>query len=62
MAGKRFIGNKLRDLVPKGENGYSDQGINLMSQLLFANPSRRITVDKALKHPWFGEAPLPCPE
>lgn len=62
MAGKRFVGCKLRDMLPKGENGYSDLAINLLTQLLIANPSRRITVDKALKHPWFNEEPLACPE
>lgn len=59
MAGKKFTGNKLREKIP---NGLSDQGINLLTQLLIPNPTRRITADKALKHPWFNEAPVMCKE
>jgi len=38
----------------------SDDGIDLLEQLLTYNPEKRITASNALKHPWFQEQPLPC--
>lgn len=31
----------------------SDDGVNLLTQMLTANPKKRITAKKALNHPWF---------
>lgn len=36
----------------------SDKGIDLMNRLLTFDPAKRITADKALRHPWFKELPL----
>jgi len=38
----------------------SDDGIDLLEQLLCYDPSKRITASTALKHPWFQEQPLAC--
>jgi cell division cycle 2-like protein len=47
--------NTLRDEFP----ALSDQGIDLLSRLLTYDPSKRITAEKALQHPYFREKPLP---
>lgn len=37
----------------------TDLGVDLMQKLLCYDPSRRLTAEEALKHPWFTESPLP---
>lgn len=39
-----------------------EAGLDLLSRLLTYDPSKRITSEKALAHPYFSQAPLPCPE
>ena len=36
----------------------SDDGIDLLEQMLIYDPSKRITAEEALRHPWFQETPL----
>lgn len=40
----------------------SDAGLDLLSRMLTYDPSKRITAEKALNHPYFQQDPLPCPE
>lgn len=47
--------NTLRDEFAS----LSDQGVDLLSRLLTYDPSKRITAEKALEHPYFREKPLP---
>ncbi|KAI5480188.1 cell division cycle 2-like protein [Pseudohyphozyma bogoriensis] len=37
----------------------SEQGLDLLSQLLAYDPEKRISAEEALKHPYFTESPLP---
>jgi cyclin-dependent kinase 10 len=39
----------------------SGAGLDLLSRLLAYDPARRITAAQAAIHPWFQEAPAPCP-
>lgn len=51
--------NRLREKFPlpgmshDGRNTLTAEGYALLSGLLQLDPSRRITADKALKHPWY---------
>jgi serine/threonine protein kinase len=40
----------------------TEMAIDLLGRLLCFDPSKRISADKALCHPFFFEYPLPCPE
>ncbi len=51
----KFKYNTLRDEFPD----LSESGIDLLSRLLTYDPSKRITAEKALAHPYFTESPLP---
>lgn len=53
MLGKKYPTNKLSEVMPKGEYGLSPEGVDLLKNLLTANPKKRITAKKALMHPWF---------
>ena len=35
----------------------SDLGLDLMLKMMAYDPSKRITAEEALKHPWFEEEP-----
>ncbi|KRX00029.1 Protein kinase-like domain [Pseudocohnilembus persalinus] len=48
--------NKLKEVIG---NSISEEGIDLLKQLLALDPARRITAAKALEHPWFKKMPLP---
>lgn len=56
--------NQLRKLFPAqallsgSQIALSDQGFDLLSRMLNANPDKRITADEALLHPYFAEHPL----
>ena len=51
--GKKKTESKLREAFTKGESNLSNEGVNLMSQMLSLNPNKRITAKKALCHVWF---------
>ncbi|XP_015882342.3 uncharacterized protein LOC107418181 isoform X1 [Ziziphus jujuba] len=55
--------NTLRKKFPAasftGSPVLSDLGFDLLSKLLTYDPEKRITVEDALNHDWFREAPLP---
>ena len=53
VMGKKYPTNKLAEVIPRGENGLDDKGVDLLKQLLTANPKKRITARKALGHIWF---------
>lgn len=38
----------------------SDLGLDLMQKMMVYDPSKRITAEEALRHPWFREEPLPA--
>lgn len=42
-----------------GRLAVSEMGLTLLRGLLCYNPSRRLTAEKALQHPWFKELPSP---
>jgi len=42
--------------------GLGREGVGLIARLLTYDPSKRITTEKAMKHPWFSEQPLPVDE
>ena len=45
--------------LSKDDNLYlSDLGLDLMLKMMTYDPSKRITAEEALKHPWFKEEPL----
>lgn len=58
---KNYVGDKLSERFPKPgpltDAPLSELGIDLLRQMLTLNPDQRITAAKALKHPWFDEAP-----
>lgn len=37
-----------------------DQFVDLISKMVVLDPSKRLTVDEALSHPYFSCAPFPC--
>lgn len=37
----------------------TDLGLDLMQQMMTYDPSKRISAEEALNHPWFREEPLP---
>ena len=39
----------------------SEAGVDLLGRMLCYDPARRITAAQAVRHPWFAEAPAPCP-
>lgn len=39
--------------MPKGEFGLSPEGVDLLKNLLVANPKKRWSAKKALTHLWF---------
>jgi cell division cycle 2-like protein len=53
--------NGLRKMFPvtgfSGRPTLSSSGFDLLSGLLSYEPSKRLTADAALRHPWFDEAP-----
>ena len=57
---------KLRELFPHksfaGGVYLNDTGFDLLSRLLLLDPKARLSSKEALNHPWFTEAPLPCPQ
>ena len=60
--GKTYTVNKLYEIFAGLSFGQgvrlSDNGIDLLEQLLTYDPSKRINATEALKHPWFSEEPL----
>ncbi len=53
VQGKKYAIGQLGDAMPKGESGISLEGIDLLKNLLTANPKKRISAKKALSHQWF---------
>lgn len=60
---KNYTGSKLRDLFLRnsfiGESCLTENGLDLLSRMLYYDPVKRITATEALKHPWFKEGPPP---
>jgi len=60
---KNYAGSKLRDIFLKqsftGESCLTENGLDLLSRMLYYDPAKRITATEALKHPWFKEGPPP---
>jgi len=60
---KNYAGSKLRDIFLKnpsiGESCLTENGLDLLSRMLYYDPAKRITATEALKHPWFKEKPAP---
>lgn len=54
---------KLRERFPVlsigGRPALSDAGFDLLTKMLAYDPSKRISAQEALQHPWFSEQPLP---
>jgi len=63
---KKFSRCQLRDkfpICPMSQDDpmfLSEVGLDLLEKMLCYDPSRRITAEDALKHPWFSEEPLPA--
>eukprot|EP00826_Nyctotherus_ovalis_P059971 TRINITY_DN8386_c0_g2_i3.p1 TRINITY_DN8386_c0_g2~~TRINITY_DN8386_c0_g2_i3.p1 ORF type:complete len:276 (-),score=93.84 TRINITY_DN8386_c0_g2_i3:203-1006(-) len=62
---KKASKNKIREKFPRvalpGDPFLSDQGVDLLRQLLALDPETRIAAVQALEHPWFKEEPLEEP-
>jgi len=60
---KNYPGSKLREIFLRnsfiGEACLSENGLDLLSKMLYYDPAKRITASEALKHPWFKEGPPP---
>ena len=50
--------NNLKLLFP----GISEDGFELMLQLLAYDPHKRLTAEEASRHPYFFSSPMPCNE
>lgn len=53
VIGKKYPTNRLHEIIPKGEYGLSPEGVDLLKNLLIANPKKRWSAKKALTHVWF---------
>lgn len=58
-ASKMTLPNAPQNLLHLKYPALTNAGLDLMKQLLQYDPSRRITAEAALKHPFFTEYPLP---
>lgn len=58
---RNYFASKLPEIFLKnsfiGEACLSENGLDLLSKMLYYDPSKRITATEALKHPWFKEGP-----
>ena len=56
VGGQSYEYNTVREKFPR----ISNEGVHLINAFLTYNPSWRITATDAMRHPYFGEPPLPC--
>ncbi len=54
---KNYTGSKLREIFKT--SCLNENGLDLLSRMLYYDPVKRITATEALKHPWFKEGPPP---
>jgi cyclin-dependent kinase 8/11 len=59
LSSLRQTSNNLKNVFYQTSSAPSDYGFQLLSQMLDYDPSRRITADEALQHPYFMDEPRP---
>ncbi|MQL74439.1 hypothetical protein Taro_006785, partial [Colocasia esculenta] len=57
-SGRQPYSNKLKEKLP-WSSSFSEAGYDLLVRLLAYDPSRRLTAEETLNHPWFREVPAP---